>query len=234
MLICNFAGGLKNRDYMIKKIVFLLMTLAVVVSSCSDYETYGDKKEKERNAISKYISDHGITVISEDQFNKQGKTTDVSKNEFVRFNKDGIYMQIIRKGEGPTMVELAKERKDSTVTRPILCKFLEYDIQGGDTTNTNLTIYKDMTSKIDKMMCTYDHYSRRYTASFTEGEMKTAYGSVVPAGWLKPLDFIRLTKTDGEEAKVRLIVPHSSGTSNASGHVQPFYYEISYMIPPNY
>ena len=160
--------------------------------------------------------------------------TDVSKNEFVRFNKDGIYMQIIRKGEGPTMVELAKERKDSTVTRPILCKFLEYDIQGGDTTNTNLTIYKDMTSKIDKMMCTYDHYSRSYTASFTEGEMKTAYGSVVPAGWLKPLDFIRLTKTDGEEAKVRLIVPHSSGTSNASGHVQPFYYEISYMIPPNY
>ena len=86
----------------------------------------------------------------------------------------------------------------------------------------------------DKMMCTYDHYSRSYTASFTEGEMKTAYGSVVPAGWLKPLDFIRLTKTDGEEAKVRLIVPHSSGTSNASGHVQPFYYEISYMIPPNY
>ena len=205
---------------------------------CDDGETYAEQKKKEQSAIGQFLRNNDfvgpIKTISEEQFYKQDTMTDVSKNEFVRFNKDGIYMQIIRKGEGPTMVELAKERKDSTVTRPILCKFLEYDIQGGDTTNTNLTIYKDMTSKIDKMMCTYDHYSRSYTASFTEGEMKTAYGSVVPAGWLKPLDFIRLTKTDGEEAKVRLIVPHSSGTSNASGHVQPFYYEISYMIPPNY
>ena len=58
-----------------KKIVFLLMTLAVVVSSCNNYETYSDKKEKERNAISKFISDRNITVISEDQFKKQGETT---------------------------------------------------------------------------------------------------------------------------------------------------------------
>ena len=69
---------------------------------------------------------------------------------------------------------------------------------------------------------------------FEPGEMKNTYGSGVPTGRLKPLDFIRLTKVDGEEAKVRIIVPHSSGTSNASGHVQPFYYEITYMIPPNY
>ena len=69
-----------------KKIVFLLMTLAVVVSSCNNYETYSDKKEKERNAISKFISDRNITVISEDQFKKQGETTDLSKNE-VRSSK---------------------------------------------------------------------------------------------------------------------------------------------------
>ena len=76
------------------------MTLAVVVSSCNNYETYGDKKDKERNAISKYISDHGITVISEDQFNKQGHTTDVSKNEFVKFDRNGVYLQIVRQGCG--------------------------------------------------------------------------------------------------------------------------------------
>ena len=204
-----------------KKLLYLVLAVCTVstsifVASCKDGETYAERKKKEENSINHFLQDNDfvgkINPISEEQFYAQDSMTDVSKNEFVRFNKDGIYMQIIRKGEGPTMVELAKERKDSTVTRPILCKFLEYDIQ----------------------VCTYDHYSRSYTASFTEGEMKTAYGSVVPAGWLKPLDFIRLTKTDGEEAKVRLIVPHSSGTSNASGHVQPFYYEITYMIPPNY
>lgn len=226
-----------------KKLLYLVLAVCTVstsifVASCKDGETYAERKKKEENSINHFLQDNDfvgkINPISEEQFYAQDSMTDVSKNEFVRFNKDGIYMQIIRKGEGPTMVEMAKERKDSTVTRPILCKFLEYDIQGGDTTTTNLTIYKDMTSKIDEMMCTYDHYSRSYTAWYTKGEMKSTYGSIVPAGWLKPLDFIRLTKVDGEEAKVRLIVPHSSGTSNASGHVQPFYYEITYMIPPNY
>ena len=64
--------------------------------------------------------------------------------------------------------------------------------------------------------------------------MKATYNSQVPAGWLKPLNYIKLTKVAGEEAKVRLIVPHTSGTTNASGHVLPFYYEITYQIPPNY
>ncbi len=227
-----------------KKLLYLVLAVCTVstsvltATSCSDGETYAERKKKEERSIGQFLLDNDfvgkINTITEEQFFAQDSMTDVSKNEFVRFNQDGIYMQIVRKGEGPTMVELAKERKDTTVTRPLLCKFLEYDIQGADTTCTNLTIYKDMTSKIDEMMCTYEHYSRSYTAWYTKGEMKEAYGSVVPKGWLKPLDFIRLTKVDGEEAKVRLIVPHSSGTSNASGHVQPFYYEISYMIPPNY
>lgn len=226
-----------------KKLFYLVLATCVVSTSiftisCSDGETYAERKKKEERAIGQFLQDNDfvgkINPITEEQFYAQDSMTDVSKNEFVRFGSDGIYMQIVRKGNGPTMMELAKERKDSTVTRPILCKFLEYDIMGGDTTNTNQTIYKDMTSKIDEMMCTYDHYSRSYTASFTIGTMKEVYGSVVPQGWLKPLDFVRLTKTDGEEAKVRIIVPHSSGTSNASGKVQPFYYEITYMIPPNY
>jgi hypothetical protein len=31
-------------------------------------------------------------------------------------------------------------------------------------------------------------------------------------------------------AKVRLIVPHSSGTSNASQYVLPYDYEITYQL----
>jgi hypothetical protein len=227
----------------VKKLLYLVLAVCTVSTSiftvsCKDGETYAEKKKKEEKSIGQFIQDNDfvgkINPITEEQFYAQDSMTDLSKNEFVRFNSDGIYMQIVRKGEGPTMVELAKGRADTTVTRPILCKFLEYDIQGGDTTCTNLTIYKDMTTKIDEMMCTYSHYSRSYTAWYTKGEMNNIYGPGVPTGWLKPLDFIRLTKVDGEEAKVRLIVPHSSGTTNASGHVQPFYYEITYMIPPNY
>ena len=223
-----------------KKILFSVLAACVVstsiltTTSCNEDETYAEQKDKEKKAIGQFLENNDfvgkITPISEEQFYAQDSTTDLSKNEFVRFNDDGIYMQIVRKGNGPTMVELAKDRKDSTVTRPLICKFLEYDIEGADTTYSN--IY--MSSINDKMLCTYSHYGRSYTASFTEGVMQSAYGSTVPKGWLKPLDYIRLTKVAGEEAKVRLIVPHSSGTNNASGYVLPFYYEITYQIPPNY
>ena len=223
-----------------KKILFSVLAACVVstsiltTTSCNEDETYAEQKDKEKKAIGQFLEDNDfvgkITPISEEQFYAQDSTTDLSKNEFVRFNDDGIYMQIVRKGNGPTMVELAKDRQDSTVTRPLICKFLEYDIEGADTTYSN--IY--MSSINDKMLCTYSHYGRSYTASFTEGVMQSAYGSTVPKGWLKPLDYIRLTKVAGEEAKVRLIVPHSSGTNNASGYVLPFYYEITYQIPPNY
>ncbi len=203
-------------------------------TGCDEGETYADQKKKEQAAIERFLLDNDfvgpIKAISEAQFYQQDTMTDVSKNEFVRFNSDGIYMQIVRKGNGPSIIELAKERKDSTVTRPLLCKFLEYDIRDADTTYSNIYL----SSINDEILCTYSHFSRNYTASFTSGIMKKYYGSTVPTGWLKPLSFIRLTKVAGEEAKVRIIVPHSSGTANASGHVLPFYYEITYQIPPNY
>lgn len=231
---------MNKKQINVKKLLYSVLAVCAVstsmltATSCNDGETYAEQKEKEKNAIGRFLSDNDfvgkITPITESQFYAQDSMTDLSKNEFVRFDDDGIYMQIVRKGNGPTMVELAKERKDSTVTRPLLCKFLEYDIEGADTTYTN--IY--MSSIEEEMMCTYSHYSRSYTAWYTAGVMYSAYGSTVPKGWLKPLNYIRLTKVAGEEAKVRLIVPHSSGTTNASGYVLPFYYEITYQIPPNY
>ncbi|MBR3619749.1 MAG: DUF4827 domain-containing protein [Bacteroidaceae bacterium] len=213
--------------------VCAVSTSVLTATSCSDGETYAEKKEKEKKNIARFLEDNDfvgkINVIEEEQFYAQDSTTDVSKNQFVLFNDDGVYMQIVRKSNGPTIVELAKARTDSTVTRPLLCKFLEYDIQNGDTTYTNFY----MPSIVDKMQCTYNHFGRSYSASFTSGLMLSKYNSIVPKGWLKPLDFIRLTKVAGEEAKVRLIVPHSSGTTNASGKVMPFYYEITYQLSPN-
>lgn len=81
-----------------KKYLIILIAMMGVLASCNDYETYGDKKEKERNAIAKYISDHSILVISEDQFNNQGQTTNLDRNEFVKLDKSGVYMQIEREG----------------------------------------------------------------------------------------------------------------------------------------
>ncbi len=219
-----------------KKLFYLVLTACAVslsiftTTSCNDGETYAEQKDKEKKAIRKFIESNDfvgtITPITEEQFYAQDSITDTIKNEFVLFNDDGIYMQIVRKGEGQTMVEMAKEMSDSTVSKVLLCRFLEYDIESADTTYTNLYT----PSIVDKRLCKYSHYSQSYTASFTEGRMLNSYNATVPQGWLKPLNFIRLTRDAGKIAKVRLIVPHSSGTTNASGYVLPFYYEITYQL----
>ena len=70
-----------------KRFLFIFIAVAAVLASCNNYETYGDKKEKERNAIEKFISDRSITIISEDQFKSQGMKTNVDRNEYVKLNK---------------------------------------------------------------------------------------------------------------------------------------------------
>lgn len=221
-----------------KKILFSVLAAITAsislfsITSCNDGETYADQKEKEKKSIKAFLADNPfggpINVISEAQFYAQDSTTDVSKNEYVLFNDDGIYMQIINKGGGRSLADMAKDMPDSTTTKTILCRFLEYDIQNADTTYQNKITYESI---VDKMICTYSTYSKSYTASFTDGIMMSFYGStVVPDSWIKPLDFILLSKNIGNVAKVRLIAPHSAGHEQAGQYVKPFYYEIDYQL----
>lgn len=212
-------------------LIFSLLSLIVSLFSCKDTETYAELKDKEKKAINAFIKDNDITgpitVITEKTFLANDTTTDLSRNEFVLFEEDGIYMQILQRGKGQTIYEMAKEQPDSTITKNVLCRFMEYDIESGDTTNMNITD----PAIVDKMLVKYSLYSRSYTASFTEGRMMQKYTSAsVPKGWLKAFNYIRLSKNSANIAKVRIILPHASGTSNASGYVLPYFYEISYQL----
>ena len=203
-----------------KKIVLIFIAIVAVLASCNDYETYGDKKEKERNAISKFISDSNIIVIDEDQFVRQGYTTDTARNEFVKLNKSGVYMQIARPGCG--------EKLKDGETANICCRFREYNIEGDSATLRNNTdIYA---ARVDVMRVT--NTSGTFSGSFTKGIMISAYSSAsVPAGWLVPLAYIKVGRSKSltdEKAKVRLIVPHSQGHTIAAQDVLPFFYEITY------
>jgi len=217
-----------------KKTVFAIVTFVALLTtmfSCKDQETYAEMKDKEKKAIAEFIKDNDfvgpITVITENAFYAQDTLTNLDRNEFVLFEDDGIYMQIVRKGEGPTLKEMAMEQPDSTITKNILCRYLEYDIESADTTSSNWYT----PSVVDKMLVKYSQYSQSYSASYTEGYMYSTYSSAsVPSGWLKPFNYIRLSRDAGNIARVRLIVPHASGTSNASGYVLPFYYEITYQL----
>jgi len=219
-----------------RKLIFAILSMVMgcvgmmMLYSCNKGETYAEMKKKERNAIEAFIKDNKlvgpINVISESTFYAQDSLTDYTKNEFVLFQEDGVYMQIVRKGEGQSVVEMAKAFTDSTLYTSVLCRFYEWDIEHADTTCTNVGRTSSM---VDKLQLTYAHRGRSYSASFTQGYMLQRYGSVVPKGWLKPLDYIRLSRNSGRIAKVRLIVPHSSGTSNASSYVLPFFYEITFQ-----
>ncbi len=203
-----------------KKLLIILITLAAVLASCNDYETYGDKKEKERNAIAKFISDSSIVVISEDQFNQQGMTTDVARNEFVKFDKNGVYMQIVRSGCGDKL-------KDGEKDVVLVCRFSEFNILNDTISSYNNSPYMSSFPDIMKV----SRSSGTFTASFTSGVMYTFYGASVPAGWLVPLNYIQVGRPESitdDCSKVRLIVPHSQGHATASSNVTPYYYVITF------
>ena len=202
-----------------QKIIYFLGAIIAVTAiiSCDDYETYSEKKEKERKAISNFIDEQGITVISQDDFEAQDNTTDTAANEYVYLDKSGVYMQIVRVGCGTPLEE------DKQVN--LLIRYLEYDILDTLYLSYNITT----PSTYDKMSVTKS--GSTYSASFVFGVMYSTYGASVPSGWLVPFDYINLgrqTSADDEIAKVKLIVPHSQGTTSASASVYPCYYEITY------
>jgi len=220
------------------KIFYMLLLVVGLVSlaSCNDYETYADMKEKEQSAISNYISREGIQVIDEATFKNQGETTDVSLNQYVRMSRTGVYMQIVRKGCGDKL-----EDKKSV---SLLCRFMEKNLmtdsvlirndQKGRIYSSSLGMYIDPSQYVDKMFVTRN--GTTITAMFVSdpqvGMMQTFHGSTsVPGGWLVPLNYVNVGRPENENdeiAKVRLIVPHSQGTADASSSVYPCYYEISY------
>lgn len=209
-----------------------LLLLLLVTVGCEKYETYADMKEKEQDAISSFISSRGIQVISEATFKAQGETTNTDANQYVYFDRNGVYMQIVRKGCG----EKLEENKNVT----LLCRFSETNIQTGAVVIRNdvhsyITMSGlgtvDVSQYVDKM--SVKRTGTTINASFISGMMYQYHGSAsVPAGWLVPLNYVNVgfPQTDDDEiAKVRLIVPHSQGTADASSSVVPYYYEITFQ-----
>lgn len=217
----------RHTEKKMKKFLIILIAFTAVLISCNNYETYGDKKDKERNAISKFIADSSIMVISESQFEQQGNTTNLARNEFVKLSKSGVYLQIVREGCG-TMVEDGENVN-------LVCRFEEFDIMNDTLSlcnNTNTLRYygKGLAAIPDIMKVS--RKSGAYTASFTSGMMYNIYGATVPAGWLVPLPYVKVGRPQAnnqECAKVRIIVPHSQGHASASSNVMPYYYVITFM-----
>ncbi len=219
-----------------KRLIYpiLMMLCVLFYASCQDYETYGDKKAKERDAINKFISEQNIQVIDENQFEDQGHTTDTTQNQYVRLSRTGVYMQIVRMGCG------SKLEENKSVN--IICRFTEFNILADSVLLSNLLpefyIYDNTSGAFVSTAQYYDkmNVTRKgttITASFVTGLMMRYHSSStsVPGGWLVPLNYINIGRPESENdevAMVKLIVPHSQGTADASSSVYPCYYEITY------
>lgn len=200
-----------------KKLLYLFFVLVVggiVFVACDDTETYAEMKEKEREAINAFVSSHGINAISVEQFYAQDSTTDASKNEYVRFEDTGIYMQIVSRGEGTPVAD--GERAE------LLVRYYEVNIKEMDTLSGN----KFDASNPDVM--TVENKKGSYSGSFTSGYMCGIYGSSVPSGWLAPMPYLNIGRRLSNLAHVRLIVPHSEGQSTAASYVYPCFYDITF------
>lgn len=208
-----------------KKLAFAFITMLalVILASCDDTETYAEQRDRENSAISQFIRDSSITVITESEFRENGYKTDVSNNEYVLMQNSGVYMQIVREGCG--------EPIQDGETTTVLCRFTERNILTDSIQLTNDILA--FASIPEKMSVTNTNGS--FTASFlTESSlMYTFYGSTsVPTGWLVPFPYIRVgrqTSPDEEIAKVNLIVPSTQGHQYASSGVYPCFYTITYQ-----
>lgn len=215
----------KHIDTKSKGLLFLCLLLlsATVFTACSDDETYADQVKRERSAISAYLADSSVNVISEETFRNQNYTTDVSKNQFVLFESSGLYMQIVRKGTGKPIASGESAR--------ILCRYTERNLLT-DSVQVSNVISPYYYRYVEVM--NVSNNSGTFSGSFEQATslMYLFYGSTaIPSGWLAALPYLnfdRYVNADSEIAKVRLIVPHDIGQSYASSGVYPCLYDITF------
>ncbi|MBR3977423.1 MAG: DUF4827 domain-containing protein [Bacteroidaceae bacterium] len=198
------------------KYILFLPLFALSFVSCDDAVTYSEMKDKERDAVKKFVKEKGIKVISYEEFIANDTVTDVSKNEFVEI--DGVYMQIVN---NPKDADDARRINDGD-TRNMLVRYTEYNIQEGDTISGNKFV-----SEPDEMRVS--NASGTFSATFTSGIMASVYGSAVPTGWLTPFTYLYFTRKQGNLAAVNLIVPHTKGTVTATTYVYPCLYSITFQ-----
>lgn len=205
-----------------KKIFVAVLGFVAVSSlflSCKDKEeTYAEQKEREAKQVRTWLETHNIDVITVPDFLKDTITNnnetgpDSTRNEYVLFEDVGVYMQIVRRGEG-RMIE-------SGETRYYNARYVEVYLGTGDTMTMNKYQQEPDVFYVKRT-------GGNYSASFTSGVMASGYGTSVPNAWIMTMPYIKPALLNGSSAaKVRIIAPHNQGTQAAASSVYPAFYEI--------
>ena len=222
-----------------KKLVFLFLSLLTAVSlfqACDDSKTYAEMLEDEKNAVSQFIKDSAIHVISVEEFEKNDTVTKAKANgdaydEFVSFTSEGIYMQIIDRGRGEDNggeYTDADKEKDKFVDGNIVCtRYAETNIATRELAAFNIPMEEYMdASQLYAYPAVFRYVKTDTYSAGTFIEMDYVWSSyyastAVPQGWLLALPYLR------DNAHVRLIVPSKMGHTSAQQYVTPYFYDIT-------
>ena len=182
-----------------KKLIYIVLGLVAVssvFSSCKDDDiTYAEQKEREAKQVREWLDSHDIDVITLADFLKDTITNnpetgpDYTRNEYVLFEDNGVYMQIVRRGEGKVI--------GTDETWYYNARYNEVYLGTGDTMTMNYF-------QQDPDVFYVKRTGGNYTASFKSGVMANTYGTSVPSAWLITMPFIRPGVLNGRSAaKVR-------------------------------
>lgn len=231
-----------------KKFLLAVIAFATLFSmvACNDTETYADQRNRELDSISAFLRNEQITVITEKQFQERfdaGVTlTDAvpmsrgGKNEYVLFESNGVYMQVLEQGCGDYIQKGTSEE--------VLIRFDEYNLSYGakisDETLSCSNNYVGTSYQPDKVRIT--NTSGTFTGLFSDPNKsvfaytynRNSYSSgisgTVPSGWLVPFSWVKIGRGNAEGEKiahVRLLVPHTYGSTQASASVYACLYDMT-------
>ncbi len=232
-----------------KKILYIVIAFAALFSmaACSDTETYADQRKRELDSISAFLRNENIKVITEKQFQERWdakKTnpsivltdTSANNNEYVLFESNGIYMQVIEQGCGDYIPK--------GESAEVLVRFSEYNVNTRakicDDALTCSNNYTGYSYYVDKMKVTNN--SGTFSGLFVEpaksifcitynySSYTGSYSGTVPSGWLIPFSWVKIGRgnSEGEKiAHVRILVPHTYGSTTASGNVNACLYDMT-------
>ena len=78
-------------------VLMLAFVFGCFLQSCNDGKTYAELKEEEADAINAFLAKNDIEVISEEEFLRDTVT---KENQYVLFDDNGVYMNIVQRGVG--------------------------------------------------------------------------------------------------------------------------------------
>lgn len=234
-----------------KKILFAFLAFAALFSmaACDDQETYADQRNRERDSINAFLRNENIKVITEQQFKERIEarktnpnlpltSTTPDNNEYVLFESNGVYMQVIEPGCGDYIQQ--------GETTDVLVRFYEYNLNTLariDSVNyTNLTLTNNISyysPHVDKMAVTntsgtftgvFDVSTSLFAQTYNSSSYSTSVSGTVPSGWLVPFSWVKIGRGNGEGEKiahVRLLVPHTYGSNAAATNVYACLYDMT-------